>query len=186
MVSIFVPKKCAQTYIESDFFRLLYQLNLEPVWRELIQRPTEDDFMRDVELLLRCFAMLIDGAEYQPSMVRFLDNFSGKAKRALTGPKLALIEQIFREFLKGTADLPAGSFAPASTNRFSIALFELAFYGVARPLWEEGVAKEVSIDSAKLQELSKGIEVYLQEGTTKQVNVHSRLSTAKTMFAAQP
>lgn len=176
------PQEMRANLYESDFFRLLYQLNTDPVWRKLIGRPAEDDYMRDVELLLRCFAMLIDGPNYQPSMVRFLDSFSGKAKRTIIGPKLALAEQIFREFLKGVAVLPEKIFEPEKTNRFSIALFESAFYGVSRTQWEAGSAAVVAIDEAKIRELEGEIQDFLQEGTTKQTNVQGRLNAAADIF----
>ena len=41
--------------------------------------------MKDVEILLRGFALLIDGQNYAPSMVKFLNQFS-RMCRGLEGP----------------------------------------------------------------------------------------------------
>jgi hypothetical protein len=180
------PQEMRANLYESDFYRLLYKLNREPEWRRLIGRPGEDDLMRDVELLLRSIAMLVDGPEYQPSMVRFLDRFSGKAKRKIVGTKLDILEHIFKEFLKKTAQLPPKTFDPESTSRFSIALFESVLYGVGRPLWEEQSARPIEVDAGKIGILAKEIGASLQEGTTKQANVRSRLEAAKSILAIQP
>jgi hypothetical protein len=179
------PQEMRANLYESDFYRLLYRLNREPEWRRLIGRVAEDDLMRDVELLLRSIAMLAEGPNYAPSMVRFLDRFSGFAKREITGMRLALLENIFCAFLNETAKLPASSFQLEHTNRFSIALFESTLYGVVRPLWEAQLARPISVNGAKLEALAKGIEIFLQEGTTKQVNVQGRLEAAKSIFETQ-
>ncbi len=181
------PQEMRANLYESDFYRLLYKLNRESEWRRVIGRPDEDDYMRDVELLLRSVAMLVDGPGYQPSMVRFLDKFSGVAKRGIAGKKLALVEHIFQKFLAAISKLPDDSFQLEKTNRFSIALFESALYGLGRPLWETQTAGEIpAIDQAKLGSLAKAIEPFLQEGTTKQVNVEGRLKAAQGIFAGQP
>lgn len=176
------PQEMRANLYESDFFRLLYRLNKNQVWRKLIGVPAEDDYMRDVELLLRSFAMLIDGQNYQPSMVKFLDRFSGIAKRMITGEKLNLAEKIFKEFLDGLSNLSDDTFKPEKTGRFSIALFESVFYGVGRSKWESGFADKILIDQLKINELEREIEKFLQEGTTKQANVSGRLSAAKNIF----
>ena len=43
---------------------------------QLLDAQEADLHMRDVEILLRSFAMLIDGDQYKPSMVKFLNAFS--------------------------------------------------------------------------------------------------------------
>ena len=63
--------------------------------------------MRDVEILLRGFAMLERGDKYKPSMTRFLNQFS-KDMRVLETTKLEAIERLSDAFLvhrSGNLDL---------------------------------------------------------------------------------
>ncbi len=60
--------------------------------------------MKDIEILLRGFAMLVDGNDYSPSMVKFLNKFSKKcAGNAATYN--GQLKSLFLSFLKGTSDL---------------------------------------------------------------------------------
>ena len=142
--------------------------------------------MRDVELLLRSFSLLIDNAAYQPPMSRFLDKFSAKAKKEFSSSDITLIESIFRSFLNAISALPPGSFLSES-GRFSIALFEATIFGLCKQMWER---KEVlSLPPIDLDELKKlgsdpDFKKYLQEGTTKQINVSERLKAAMRVLAA--
>jgi len=49
-------------------------------WRTLIGQPDPDTHMKDIEIILRGFAMLIDGENYKPTMTQFLNKFSENAK----------------------------------------------------------------------------------------------------------
>lgn len=183
------PQEMRANLYESNFYDVLYKFNKEPVWRRCIGKPGEDDFMRDVELLLRSFAMLIDDPHYQPSMSRFLDKFSTKAKKDFSPRDIAILESIFAVFLKAIEGLPEGSFVSEGSGRFSVALFEATLYGLCRPMWETRAAYAIQpVEAGKLKELESDpdFKKYLQEGTTKQVNVEKRLSIAKRIFAVNP
>lgn len=54
----------------SDFFRMLNILNQNSVWRNFYGKP-EDGKFRDVEIILRSFALLCDGENYSGSMNGF-------------------------------------------------------------------------------------------------------------------
>src|SRR6266481_2962408 len=70
------PQEIRGSLYHSSFYDMLYRVNLEPAWRALVQMPDPDLHMKDVEVLLRGFAMLMKGAEYAPSMNKFLNRFS--------------------------------------------------------------------------------------------------------------
>lgn len=181
------PQEMRANLFVSRFYDVLYKLNKEPVWRRVLGKPNEDDFMRDIELLLRSFALLIEGAAYQPPMSRFLDKFSAKAKREFSDEDISLAESIFMSFLNAISALPEKSFVSEGSGRFSIALFEATMYGLCRKMWEK--KEVVAIPPVELDKLKKlgGDEnfiKFLQEGTTKQINVSERLKTAKNVLAA--
>ena len=180
------PQEIRANLYESNFYKVLYKFNKEPIWRRCIGKEGEDDFMRDVELLLRSFAMLINDPPYQPSMSRFLDKFSAKAKKDFSSSEIGVLEAIFAAFLNAIEGLPEGSFKSEGSGRFSIALFEAAFYGLCRPMWEARSACTIpSMEETKLKELEgdSDFKKNLQEGTTKQANVVNRLNVAKRIFS---
>jgi len=85
------PQEIRTSMYHSDFYNMLYQANSKPTWRYILANEEPDVHMKDVEILLRGFAMLIDAENYSPSMVRFLNQFSRKCRRmnvsgALTPP----------------------------------------------------------------------------------------------------
>ena len=65
----------------SDFYEMLYRVNGKEGWRRVLNSPEPDLNLKDVEILLRGFAMLMNGANYSPSMLRFLNQFSRECTR---------------------------------------------------------------------------------------------------------
>ena len=62
----------------SDFFRMLNILNQNSIWRNIYGKP-EDGKFKDVEIILRSFALLCDGENYSGSMNGFINRFAKKA-----------------------------------------------------------------------------------------------------------
>lgn len=77
------PQEIRSNIYFSSFYSFLSEKNKDQRWRQLIGRPSIDTNLRDVELLLRLFAMLTMSDKYKPSMTRFLNAFSFKAKKYL-------------------------------------------------------------------------------------------------------
>ncbi len=74
------PQEIRTSMYHSPFYDILYRENSNATWRRLLGNAEPDLHMKDVEILLRGFAMLIDGHNYTPSMVKFLNQFSKKCK----------------------------------------------------------------------------------------------------------
>src|SRR5216684_4576176 len=74
------PQEIRTSMYHSPFYEMLYRANANPAWRRLLVNQEPDLHMKDVEILLRGFAMLIDGDNYAPSMVKFLNQFSRKCR----------------------------------------------------------------------------------------------------------
>ena len=74
------PQEIRRCMFDSKFYEMLYRTNTDEKWRNLVGARIPDIHMKDVEILLRGFAMLIKGETYRPSMVKFLNGFSQSAK----------------------------------------------------------------------------------------------------------
>ena len=169
----------------SPFYEMLYRINLDPVWRSLLKQPEPDLHMKDMEILLRGFAMLIDNREYAPSMVRFLNNFSKKCATH-TSEQNDYLSSLFSSFLDACADLEEGSFINKKNKRFNIALFEAVFTVSC----ESALAEQRSVDgvlhASKLQTLASDVAFLeaTKEGTTRTSNVETRLGRARELLGS--
>lgn len=74
------PQEIRTSMYHSSFYEMLYKANSLPAWRSILANQGPDLHMKDVEILLRGFAMLIDVENYAPSMVKFLNQFSRKCR----------------------------------------------------------------------------------------------------------
>lgn len=74
------PQEIRTSMYHSKFYDMLNEINAEQEWRTLLQSSESDLHMKDIEILLRGFAMLMNGDEYSPSMVKFLNQFSKKCE----------------------------------------------------------------------------------------------------------
>lgn len=166
----------------SSFYDLLYRLNLDPRWRRLLGVSEPDLHMKDIEILLRGFAMLMEGQNYKPSMKKFLNVFSKKA-RLLKDDVLTRMEATFFSFLEATVGLPEKSFYGSATGRFNISMFDAVFaataYGKMR-----GDAAVPSLQASRLDQLKSDPQFLeaTQKATADSGNVSIRLSRAATIL----
>ena len=63
------------------FNDMLGQLNKHKNWRKIFGKPTEDKRKRDIELILRFFALHYKATTYQKPMKDFLSNFMSEHRR---------------------------------------------------------------------------------------------------------
>ena len=178
------PQEIRISLYHSGFYDILYHINTLPEWRRLLGTSDPDLHMKDVEVLLRGFAMLIEGHNYTPSMAKFLNKFSKQCKK-LTDEQNVYLEQLFMSFLDACGSLPNDAFINKRTSRFNIALYEAIFSVTCKPFF----ANNELIDNSLSYSLVKQIESdadFLEastEGTTSKANVFTRLdATRKLMF----
>ena len=69
------PQEIRTSMYHSSFYEMLYRANSLPAWRHVLANQEPDLHMKDVEILLRAFALLIEGEKYAPSMVKFKSVF---------------------------------------------------------------------------------------------------------------
>ncbi|WP_373800176.1 DUF262 domain-containing protein, partial [Neisseria dentiae] len=99
------PQEIRTSMYHSKFYEMLYKINREEKWRDFIGSKEPDIHMKDIEILLRSFAMLIDGDKYKPSMIKFLNQFSKKCENHKESQN-DYLESLFKSFLSACENLP--------------------------------------------------------------------------------
>ena len=172
------PQEIRRCMFDSKFYDMLYETNTDDKWRKLVGARIPDIHMKDVEILLRGFAMLIKGEEYRPSMVKFLNRFSQNA-RAFTPDYLQRLRELLQSFLSSCQGLPGDAFH-STPGRFSPMIFESVFVAACQSPFAEGKVLEGKIDLASLKALKEdgAFTNAARSKTTDTVNVKTRLERA--------
>jgi len=165
----------------SAFLRCLLKLNRRSGWRRLLQRPEPDVRFKDVEILLRSFALLFWIDEYRPSMVKFLNRFSGHCKRNFDAVMIDKVERLFSDFLTACSDLPDRAFMVSGSSRFNTPLFEVVFAEALRPCLVDDATEPSTLHQMSIAAIDQDLAFReaLKEGTTKPEKVKARLDSAK-------
>ena len=176
------PQEIRTSMYHSEFYVMLNKVNSFPGWRKMTS-PTPDIHMKDVEILLRGFAMLIDGENYAPSMVRFLNQFSRQCKE-YDFSRNKYLEDLFESFLGVMSPLSPAVFKNESTNRFNIALYESIFTAVCKKAYKEERLVRYRLNEDKVAALRSDEEFLTAslQGTTSTANVGKRLTRANAIL----
>ncbi|MBX5183383.1 DUF262 domain-containing protein [Rhizobium sp. NZLR5] len=179
------PQEIRTSMYHSKFYDALYKMNMLPRWRELVRSPEPDLHMKDIEILLRGFAMLLRNGQYAPSMVRFLNQFS-KMSRANSPKKNSYLVHLFEGFLTATANLPDDIFFNKKNSRFNFALFEAVFCALLEKPFKEDRLPIGKADQNEINTLANDGEFQeaALEGTTRTANVTTRLTRARAIVSS--
>ena len=179
------PQEIRTSMYHSEFYDMVYRVNQDERWRKLLQNPEPDIHMKDIEVLLRGFAMLIQGNQYAPSLVRFLNQFSRKCEKH-TKEQNSYLEALFLSFIEACGDLPEDVFVNSRNNRFNLALFEATFAASCKKALAERRTLVGKIDPKEVANLAND-DQFLRasiEGTTRTANVKIRLDRADALLTA--
>jgi len=181
------PQEIRTSLYYSSFYNMLYRLNTLPDWRKIIGVDEPDLNMKDIEILLRGFAMLIEREGYQSSMVKFLNSFSKNCKK-LKDEQIDYLEKLFHSFLKSCSLLPERAFYRKTTNKFNISIFEAVFFAQCKSSFDARKFVERKLDPEKLEKLKSDPEFVeaIQSQTTSKENVNKRLRKAESILCEQP
>ncbi len=128
----------------SDFYRMLSRVNQNDIWRELYGKP-EDGKFKDVEVILRSFALLCDGDRYNGSMNGFINRYAKEAMN-YSPEQIAYFYDLFVSFLKAYKGLPRDLFT-TKNGELNAALFDSVFTVIASDCF-----KSRSLITQKLQQ----------------------------------
>ena len=173
------PQEIRMSLYHSDFMEMISRINVDKEWRRHIGLDEPDLHMKDIEILLRSFSMLIKGNEYTPSMTKFLNGFA-KEMQKLPRKEISYYESLFNSFLTSCEGLPKNSFY-SSANRFSITIFESVFTATCFELYLNRSLVSRKVDEVSLSQLKKDSKfISTSKGkTTNTKNVTGRLNRAK-------
>ena len=182
------PQEIRISLYPSAFMTMVLQANRDERWRNLIATSQPDLRMRDVEILLRGFAMLTCSDRYAPSMTRFLNKFA-KDMQDASDEEIQLLEKIFSAFLDICHDFPTGIFGTktrfgTTTRKLNISIFESVFLAAGESGYKDRTGSVYSVCKDKIEELKKDPD-FLDAASTKSTNtdkVQTRLRRAKKML----
>ena len=112
---------------------MLSKANQNSTWRRLYGKP-EDGKFKDVEIILRSFALLCNGENYNGSMNVFINRYAKEAMNysaeEVAYLEVAYLYDLFVSFLKACDELPRELFTTKS-GELNAALFDSVFTVVA-------------------------------------------------------
>lgn len=162
----------------SKFYKMMYEINTTTNWRKLINKPEVDTHCKDIEFILRGFALLCEHESYQPSMTKFLNTFSKKAK-SFDQEALCYMRDLFVSFLDACSDLsPTDLF---TNSRFNVSVFDSIFVATCVDSFRLKKLVEKKIVPESIQVLRKNPEFsdFTQSDTANTKNVLGRIRLAK-------
>ena len=99
------PQEVRNSAAHGPFNNLIAELNNNSDWRQIFGRPVPDTRMRDVELVVRFFALLEDSEQYSKPMKKFLNDFMKKHQTDF-------FDQPYRSNFVGTAERVVAALGP--------------------------------------------------------------------------
>lgn len=173
------PQEIRGSLYHSEFYTLLYKLNLNSDWRKLTGQETPDIHMKDIEILLRGFAMLTEYKVYKPSMTKFLNQFSKKSKQ-IPVENINYLGELFENFVKTIIAVSEKALISKS-GRFNISIFEAVLVACCEDTFatkERGVLVPTEEALNQLKEDPEFIQI-TQRDTASTSNVKARIRIAK-------
>jgi uncharacterized protein with ParB-like and HNH nuclease domain len=176
------PQEIRLSLYYSDFYKMLFKVNDEKKWRAMLGQPSADLNFKDIEILVRSFAMLFLNDEYKAPMTKFLNRFS-KIGEKFTHEEIDYLEKLFISFLNSCDDLSNKIFY-STNNKFNISLFESTFVAACSSYFFDRKILEGKIDEESILKL-KGDSEFIhatQSGVASRSSVKTRMNRAKILI----
>lgn len=179
------PQEIRMSLFYSRFYEMLLRINKYNTWRTILGQKNVDLHFKDVEFLVRGYAMLFSHNKYKATMTKFLNKFSKKAN-SFNDEMVNYLEGLFKSFLESCNGLDEKSFY-SQANKFSISLYEAVFVAVCENAFLKkgyvtGKVSQNSIDKLKNDSVFFDAS---RESVTSVKNVKLRISRAKDLIKLQ-
>ena len=172
------PQEIRGCLYNSRFYSMLYNLNLDEKWRKLVGKEAEDDKFRDVEILLRSFALLYEHETYSGSMIQFLNRFSKKAQK-FDEDETNGNEKLFHDFLTICEPIDNKYFL-SQTGSFNVSLFDAVFVAIAERIRSYGIEQaEVTEKSFESLKNDESFKTAITHSTSHADSIKTRLRLAR-------
>ena len=175
------PQEIRTSLYHSKFYEMLYRINLDDNWRKLTPKTTPDLNMKDVEIILRGFAMLVNHSEYKPSMVKFLNAFSSQARK-YSDEDIQYLENLFKSFVSKVAVVNEKLFF--NNDRFNIVIYESIFVALTEDAYlnKNFNIKTTTTENVQTLKDDPDFKSATIEGTAGTAKVKSRIERAKELL----
>ena len=174
------PQEIRVALYHGSFVTLLTSLNAHPSWRSLFGKKSAR--LKDIELILRFFALLETHKKYSRPMKGFLSSYMAHRRNLM--PKL---QDEFRLLFVQTADAifnSLGKKAFKPERALNAALVDAVMVGVARRIRETGSPSPSGLRTAYDRLLKNENFVFsISRATADEENVKQRLELASKAFA---
>ena len=181
------PQEIRSSLYHSKFDSLIKKLNEDPTWRGIFGTNKCDVHLKDVEVILRGFAMLVEGyTNYSSPMNKFLNNFTRK-RQSILAEETEYLEKLFHAFLARCKNLGDKAFSSKTGGGINKLLFEAVFVAICEDAYHNKNLLIVEVDSKKLEQLKVDDTFVstLQFHTTDKDNVKKRIDRAKKILLGQ-
>jgi hypothetical protein len=177
------PQEIRMSLYYSPFYNMLFEINNEKQWRDILGQSSTDINFKDVEILVRAFAMLIFHEKYSRPMTKFLNKFS-KTGGNYDQPLIEYLKKLFFSFLNSCKQLSPKDFY-SQNSKFNISLFESVFVATCLTAFEKRQMVTGFIDKKSLAELKndKDFLAASQSNIASKANVGTRMRKAKEIIA---
>ena len=178
------PQEIRGSLYHSNYFDMLAHLNYEAGWRSTLNMENLDLHMKDIELLLRCFAMAVEYKNYKPSLANFLNVFSKKV-RGYNDQDIAYHRELFISFLKSISSITPDRFVSPKSRRFNIFLVEAIFAVLANRMIQKKQLIDYSVSDMQITSIleDSGFAEACIAGTTNTTNVLKRFEVVERILA---
>lgn len=175
------PQEIRSSLHHSVFDSMLRRINLDERWRKILGQENPDLRLRDVEILLRGFAMLHLSDKYKSPMGQFLNQYAYEAQKYDVSYVLYL-KELFESFLNSCSDIDVSLFA--RSGKFNVLIFESIFSQICKSYLDEGKTIDIKLDSEKIERLINSPDFVKSSSvaTANRENVQLRLKTANSIL----
>lgn len=173
------PQEIRMSLYYSEFTKMAIELNQDIRWRRLLNQPIQDIHFKDVEIIIRSFAMLCSYDKYYAPMSKFINAFSKRAS-AFQATDIEYMKNLFLSFLTSCIHIKQDKFATKS-GQFRISLFESIFVAACSDAFSNRILLDKRLDSKSIDILREDRQLIdaTQGSVASRNNVLVRIGRAK-------
>lgn len=175
------PQEIRMSLYYSDFYKTIIELNQDRRWRRILNQETQDIHFKDVEILIRVFAMLFNHGTYSSPMSKFLNAFSKQASN-FNNETNEYLKNLFYSFLDSCEYIGVEKFA-TNYGQFRISLFESIFVAACSDVFNTHslIEKRLSIESIDELRVDRELFEATQGSVASNRSVRIRIDRALTL-----
>ncbi len=180
--TILQPQEIRVALYHGEFVRVLTDLNENPTWRKLYGPKSRR--LKDLELILRFFALLYSGDNYSSPMKVFLNRYMASNMDLQVQSKHQLVHT-FTSTIEAVAEgIGPKAFKPQ--RAVNAAILDAVMSGVAKRVLKGEPPKDISQLNQAYNKLldDSDFQSAIQRATANEESVRVRLSKAESVFAS--